>query len=154
MNRKRPMREGLPVFNPWNEGFSAKVPNWLLRRPEISAYAKLAYARLVQYAGKNGCAYPCVATLGREIGVERRQATRYLEELREYKLILVESGKAKGVRNSYYFVEHEWKFEGLHEIGDDEEGGRTNMTYPPGGEKIVPRGRTTLSYRVGQSCPT
>lgn len=116
MTKKKPMVNGKPVYNPWNEGYGAKVPNWLLRREEPSHGAKLVYARLVQYGGKNGVAYPYVQTLATEIGMKRRQAERYLKELRDLGLLEVKSGKEAGKRSRYFFVNHAWKDEAAGEV--------------------------------------
>jgi len=85
----------------------APVPNWLLHRPEVSPGAKLAYARLKQYGGRNGTAWPSLTTLGREVGVSRRQAKRYVAELRALKLI-TSARTGEHASNSYRLLAHPW----------------------------------------------
>lgn len=103
------MIDGKPVYNPYREEGVALVPNWLLRRPEVSWAAKLVYGRLRQYAGEHGAAWPCVQTLGTELGTSRRCATNYLRELVDLGLIAVVSGRGPGKSSTYYFVDHEWR---------------------------------------------
>ena len=133
MTKKQQYVNGKPVYNPWSD-YGAKTPGWLLRREDVSHGAKHAYARLVQYAGKNGVAYPYVQTLATEIGVKRRAAERYLKELREMGLIEIQSGRATGDRNRYFFVNHEWKTEAAMEVNLDAgltQEGATDQTDPP-----------------------
>jgi hypothetical protein len=85
-----------------------------LRRTEVSQGAKLAYARLAQYAGKDGECFPKQETLAVELGVCERTAHRYLHELIEFKLI--ESDRpGLGASNSYFFLDHPWMREGQPE---------------------------------------
>ena len=107
-----PNIEGVPAPRPyrirlWRKFVCALVPNWLLRRTEISQGAKLAYARLAQYAGKDGECFPRQRTLAAELGVCERTAHRYLHELIKFNLI--ESDRpGLGASNSYFFLEHPW----------------------------------------------
>ena len=79
----------------------AMIPNSLLRRTDISHGAKLCCARLIQYAGKKGVAFPKVATLAAECGMSKRATHRFLDELKEKGLI---TSKQRGLRlsNEYY----------------------------------------------------
>jgi hypothetical protein len=74
------LQEGQP-FNPYGLFTGIFIPEALVRYPEISAGAKIAYGRLVRYAGQDGDCHPSVKTLAREIGVRERQTQRYLAEL-------------------------------------------------------------------------
>ena len=96
------------LINPWKSAVAAWVPNWLMERHEISPGAKLCYARLAQYAGRNGYAWPLVATLARSLAVSPRQASNYIAELREHHLIQVTQSKDARSPNRYGFLEHEW----------------------------------------------
>jgi hypothetical protein len=58
---------------PWKKWVCALCPNWLMRRRELSHGAKLCYARLAQYSGKNGVCRPKLATLAMQLGVGERQ---------------------------------------------------------------------------------
>ena len=95
-------------INPFKLYHGAFIPNWLLCRPvsEISQSAKLCYARLMQYSGKNGYAFPSLATLGKEVGLSKRQMLDIMKELEVAKL--VEPEKTFGKSSKYYFLKHEW----------------------------------------------
>jgi hypothetical protein len=69
------------TLNPWNLFVGAMIPNWLCARGELSPGAKLCYARLCQYAGQHGVAFPSQLELSTALGVSERHARRYLREL-------------------------------------------------------------------------
>jgi hypothetical protein len=92
-------------INPYKMFLGAFLPNWLLRRQELSPGAKLCYARLAQYAGENGVCYPKQETLGEDLGVSRYQVLRYIAELKKVKLLETRR-ESKG--NIYLFLLHEW----------------------------------------------
>lgn len=100
------IRAGEP-YNPWKRFHGSFVPNWLLRRSEVTPGAKLCFARLTQYAGMNGECYPNIDTLAEEIGLSRRQTDRYLAELKRFNLIRAER-KGFGRTNRYTFLWHAW----------------------------------------------
>lgn len=119
----------MEFVNPYRMFNGSWVPNWLLERPELSLGTKVTYARLAQYAGKNGVAYPRMEVLGRSLGISGRQASTHVAELVAHGLIHVESGKQAGTANKYHFRKHPW-FEGGSEENfrggqkDSSEGGR------------------------------
>lgn len=94
-------------INPYKLFHGSFVPNWLLERKEVSQGAKLCYARLCQYAGKKGTAWPAQETLAAEIGCSDREARRYLKELVTTELIEVEQ-RGLGKSNVYHFLGHPW----------------------------------------------
>ena len=94
-------------FNPYKEFVGAWIPNWLLRRDEISANAKLVYARLAQYGGKDGECFPLQETIASETGLSEYQVCRAIGQLKRVKLIdSVQRGLHKP--NMYHFLIHEW----------------------------------------------
>jgi len=94
-------------YNPYKKFVGSFIPNWLLCRKEISQGAKLCFARLAQYAGQNGMAFPSIEILAKELGVSRQQISTYLNQLEKYKLVKrVRRGLGKS--NTYYFLEHGW----------------------------------------------
>lgn len=94
-------------INPYNQFVGSFIPNWLLRRSEISPGAKLCYARLAQYAGQDGKCFPKQETLAAELAVSVDQAQRYLQEL--IRCNLVETQRCGlGKANSYFFLSHPW----------------------------------------------
>jgi len=94
-------------INPYRLFVGSVIPNWLLQRKEISPGAKLCYARLCQYSGKNGLCYPKQVTLAKELGCSRSQVIRYLKELVKQGLIeKVRVGLQRA--NRYKFLRHNW----------------------------------------------
>jgi Helix-turn-helix domain len=75
------------VFNPYRLFTGLFIPDAVARCTDLSAGAKLAYGRLVRYAGSNGRCHPSKRVLGREIGVGERQAQKYIAELQQFGLI-------------------------------------------------------------------
>lgn len=96
------------IFIPYKQFRGSFIPNWLICRPtnDLSQGAKLCYARLMQFSGKDGRCYPAYDTIGREIGVGRRMAMKYIEELEGVGLIRLV--KAAGDTNHYVFLWHAW----------------------------------------------
>ena len=64
------------VFNPFQLFIGAMIPAAVLRNPDLSPSAKLVFARLAQFAGRQGKAWPSEQTLGREVGLGDRQVWR------------------------------------------------------------------------------
>ena len=46
------------VFNPFQLFIGAMIPSAVLRNPDLSPSAKLVFARLAQFAGRQGKAWP------------------------------------------------------------------------------------------------
>jgi len=103
------MEIGKP-FNPYRLFVGSFIPNCLMRTTSISPGAKLCWARLAQYAGKNGIAWPSQDTLAKELGVSTRQCRRYLAELEQEKFIKRQSpegtDRLKHCSNRYVFLWH------------------------------------------------
>lgn len=97
----------MKFINPYKLFFGAMVPNWLHERTEVSQGAKLTYARLVQYAGKHGEAFPARETLADKLGVTARQLYRYIKELEGLGLLAVER-PGLGKTDRYRFPRHDW----------------------------------------------
>ena len=94
-------------INPYKMFVGSFIPNWLLKRPEISQGGKLCYARLAQFAGEDGCCFPKQVTLGIELGVAERTVRDYIRELEKSSLIeSVQNGLRRA--NNYYFLDHPW----------------------------------------------
>jgi DNA-binding transcriptional MocR family regulator len=94
-------------INPYRLFVGSFLPNWLLSRPEISMNAKVVYARLGQYAGRDGDAFPLLQTLADEVGLSLTTLKRALDELKEHKLIETEQ-RGLGQSNLYFFLRHKW----------------------------------------------
>jgi hypothetical protein len=98
-------------INPWRMFVGSMIPNWLQSRTEINQGAKLAYARLAQYAGEDGKCFPKQKTLAAELGVSERTANEYVRTL--VKSGLIETRRpGLGQPNRYFFLEHPWMGDG------------------------------------------
>jgi Helix-turn-helix domain len=112
-------------FNPYKMFIGAFVPNWLLQRKELCQGAKLYYARLAQYAGEDGHAYPSQRALAAELGVSPRQVRKYVTELLQFKLLATRQyGLAQ--TNAYLFLWHEWAEEGVRQGAEPQFHSRRN----------------------------
>mgnify|MGYP001182385519 CR=1 FL=1 len=100
------------AINPYRLWTGAFLPNWLLSKPELTPNEKILYARLCQYAGRHGYAYPSVARLADDLAVSERTIFASIRKLREAGLIEVVDRKAEGRSSLYYFLEHEWMHSG------------------------------------------
>lgn len=96
--------EEAPVIhiNPYQLFVNAPLPLWLLENREISAGAKLCYARLALFAGKTGVAWCRQDSLARTVGISDRHVRRCLIELTKMGLIDIERGGSNKV-NHYRF---------------------------------------------------
>lgn len=108
-NRKDPnpqIGEALVIRGLFTGGY---LPDWLMDRTEFRHGVKVCYARLVQYAGEEGLAYPSIVTLGKKLGVTPRQVSTYMDTLRKYNLIRPTKDHNLNVRTTVYeFLRHEW----------------------------------------------
>lgn len=64
------------------------IPRSLMSATIIGPGAKLCWAAIAKRLGKVGIAYPSLKTLGKDLGVDRRQAFRWVTELERAKLAL------------------------------------------------------------------
>lgn len=99
------------VFNPHGLFTGAWIPNVILQHPDLSPTAKLTWARLQQYAGKDGRAYPAIDTLAAELGISSRQTQRAVQELVNkafIERILPSMGnRSRGGSSHYLFLWHD-----------------------------------------------
>src|ERR1022692_3471771 len=61
------------TFNPFRLFTGIFIPEAMVRYPHLSPSSKLAYGRLVRYAGEDGRCFPAVKTLAKEIGLRERR---------------------------------------------------------------------------------
>ena len=92
-------------FSPYKQFRRVSViPNTLMRYTGLSHGAKLIWARLAQYAGADGRAYPAVGTLAQDVGLKKRHTQNLLAELKTKGFIESELGPRA---NAYYFLFHQ-----------------------------------------------
>ncbi len=95
-------------INPYKLFIGSFVPNWLLRRTEINSTDKLVYAKLCQYAGKDGKCYPSQERLSEDLGFSARHVRNSIGNLIRLKLIVVVRNNFN-YNNAYRFLKHEWQ---------------------------------------------
>ena len=141
------------TFNPFNLFDGAFIPTEVLRYPDITPSEKLVFARLLQFAGAKGHAWPSLELLADEVSLSVVQARRCVRALETKKLIrrVARSGRS----NEFEFL---W-----HPIYEQEQSRprspviapsqsstiaplRSQMTDPPESRKIGP-GRSSVTAR-------
>lgn len=95
-------------FNPYRLFNGVNIPEAVCRIPtsKLSHGAKMAYGRLLRYAGKNGYAFPRRETIADEIGVSWRSIDDYIKELTKFGLI-ERDRRGKKRSNIYFFIWHD-----------------------------------------------
>lgn len=93
-------------FNPFNLFDGAIIPTEILRNTKLLASEKLVLARLMQFAGANGDAFPRVEILADEVGLGVRQTQNCLRRLRELGLLRYGSKASARKTNRFEFLWH------------------------------------------------
>ena len=114
---------------PWRRFIGSIIPNWLQCRKEISPGAKVTYARLAQYAGRNGECFPKQRVLAIEVGVSERTVREYLRELKDNQLIESVQNGLK-MSNNYFFLDHPWIQECKSPVVSNSAQDRQTVTQP------------------------
>jgi len=83
-------------------GFT-QIPNQILRRPDLSAGAKLTYMMLLSYAWQHDRCFPGQERLATDMGASERSIRTYLKELQECGLISV---RRRGLNLTNLYVLH------------------------------------------------
>lgn len=92
-------------FNPRAMLRGSWIPEAIERHPELTPAAKLVYARLLRYSGKNGRAYPKQETLAAVLGCGIRTIRRGISQLEKLGFIEIEKANPLSHRpNAYYFI--------------------------------------------------
>ena len=81
------------------------IPNWILKSKDLTSSDKLVYARLSQYAGKDGECFPKQETIAEECGMSERTVGISIKNLIEHKFIEIEK-RGQGKPIIYYFLEN------------------------------------------------
>jgi len=99
------------LFNPYKQFLGSFIPNCLMEYEGLTATAKLCWARLAQYAGKDGRCYPMQETIAKEIGISTVQVKRILKELETKGFIYIKKPTGQDrllhKNNIYFFIKHE-----------------------------------------------
>ena len=73
----------LQGFDPVSAGGFTQVPNHLLNNKDLTAVAKLVYAKLLSYAWNNNLVFPGQETMAEDIGSSKSTVNRGIQELEE-----------------------------------------------------------------------
>ena len=92
------------AFSPYRRCNGSILPNWLMRRGDLSHGSKVVYARLAQFARKDLSIAVSVQNIADEVGCGARQVIRYLDELEDSGLIIKKSRKQDGRSSQFFFV--------------------------------------------------
>tara|TARA_R110000787_G_scaffold236166_1_gene342854 strand:- start:191 stop:892 length:702 start_codon:yes stop_codon:yes gene_type:complete len=85
----------------------AFIPNWLLRRTDVSSNCKLVYASLCQSSTDYGVVFAKQEEIGEEVGMSLRTVQRALTDLEDHTLI-DKRQVGMGQPNEYRFPHHAW----------------------------------------------
>ncbi|HEY3936739.1 MAG TPA: helix-turn-helix domain-containing protein [Bryobacteraceae bacterium] len=121
------------------------LPAAMMATTLVSAGAKLCWAAIAKRIGKSGPAYPSLKTLGRDLGVDRRQVFRWVAELEREKLLLsIERPAAPGDNDSN---EYRLLWHPLFLQGDASNAGVDKSSTPTGVDKLSIPGSDRSSIR-------
>lgn len=87
---------------------ASRVPGWIMARKELTAGAKLCFARIANFVGGQTVAWPSQETLAEELGVSTRQVRDYLRELEAHRLIETARG-GRGNPTKISLLTHPWE---------------------------------------------
>lgn len=90
----------LDTVNPVLQNGFTQVPNFILKNPEISVGAKVAYAMFLSYAWHNDSCFPGQDRLAEDMGVGRSRVTQLITELEAAGLVTVQR-RGQGKTNLY-----------------------------------------------------
>lgn len=136
-------------YSPYDVFVGVFIPNVVLEDGGLTMGARLLFGVLCQYAGKNGECFPLQKTIAEKLSISKRQAMRYVQELKEGGYIEV-SRQGLGKSNIYRFLwKKSWTGESLPEVTHMSPMDRTDMSLHLKGLKkkkkkrnpIVPSGR-------------
>ena len=122
-------------YRPYKRFIGSIIPNSLMKYKGISDGAKICFARLCQYNGKNGSAFPSYETLANEMAVDRRTAQRRVDELVRNGLISIQY--KTGRTNTYKFIWNSKIFEEADIKEEDTEEESTSDKSVMGSDKSV-----------------
>ena len=90
----------LDTVNPVLQNGFTQVPNFILKDPNISVGAKVAYAMFLSYAWHNDSCFPGQDRLAEDMGMSRSRVTEFVGELQRTGLVTIER-RGQGKTNIY-----------------------------------------------------
>src|SRR3954453_2456231 len=93
----------LQGFDPVSAGGFTQLPNFLLNDPDVSANAKIVYAKLLSYAWTNDRVFPGQETMVGDIGLSQPSIARAVHELQEKEWLRIQR-RGQGKTNVYILM--------------------------------------------------
>jgi predicted transcriptional regulator len=90
----------LEGFDHVSAGGFTQVPNYLLNNKDLSAVAKIVYAKLLSYAWNNNRVFPGQETMAEDIGSSKSTVNRGIQELEDKGWLEIER-RGQGKTNMY-----------------------------------------------------
>jgi hypothetical protein len=90
----------LNTDNPVVRGGFTQVPNFILKDPQLSLGAKVAYAMFLSYAWHNDHCFPGQERLAEDMGMSRSRVTEFIAELERAGLVHIQR-RGQGKTNVY-----------------------------------------------------
>lgn len=90
----------LDTDNPVLRGGFTQVPNFILKDPNLSVGAKVAYAMFLSYAWHNESCFPGQDRLAQDMGMSRTRVTEFVGELEQAGLVTI-TRRGQGKTNLY-----------------------------------------------------
>lgn len=79
------------TFVPYKSFYGALLPDALMRTSTLTATEKICWAKLNQFAGKNGFCFPSLRALAQSLGISVRQVNRVIKGLVDKRFIARQS---------------------------------------------------------------
>ena len=108
--------------DPVVRGGFTQVPNFVLRDPELSLGAKVAYSMFLSYAWHNDSCFPGQDKLAEDMGMSRSRVTEFVGELHDAGLIKIQR-RGQG-RTNLYTIHFQVKWVKPPEVGGPTPRGR------------------------------
>jgi biotin operon repressor len=90
----------LKGFDPVSAGGFTQVPNFILKKGEVSSNAKVAYALLLSYAWNNDRVFPGQERMAEDMGLSRPTVTKAIGELEDAGYLEIQR-RGQGLTNLY-----------------------------------------------------
>lgn len=143
-------------FNPYRQFVGSFIPNSLMSYPGLTPAAKLLWARLAQYAGKDGGCFPSQKRLAGDLAITDRHVRNILNELVSKgfleKVAPSFHEQIKGKTCKYFFLLHPALNPQVPEISDRNSGSAPERNSGSGGygNTVPPPYGTTVPTEENQ----
>ena len=87
-------------FDPISAGGFTQIPNFILKNPDLSSNAKVAYSLLLSYAWFNDRVFPGQERMAKDMGISQPTVARSITELESVGYLEV-TRRGQGLTNIY-----------------------------------------------------